>query len=553
MKKWVMLGCFLLAALLGYRLASPKPSIPTKLSLHLDPDREAPLLEAKPFAFVIHAYQAAPWCEKMLRTIFEQEYEPFRILFFDDGSQDGTFEKVQAFVIENHQEERVILIRNPEPLGPVACLYRAVDALLPEEIVIPIEAKDWLMHPKVLQRLNRAYQNQDVWMTAASPMLYPSYALSQDSLSKSGPMPASAFLSFYAGLFQKVRLSDLLSEGCFVKARDAYLDPMLQMASGRVRIFQEPLFMENCAKCIREVCSKPISSYAALQSLSPHSFENQATDIVLFSFDRPMQLYACLESIYRYMGDHGQISVICRASSPPFRACYQKVIEAFPQVRFLFQSSKPTKDFKPLLLDAVFHCSSRFILFGVDDQIVTDYVDLKQCMEMMDRTGAYGFYLRLGSHITYSFQLSKEQTVPKSINLGQGIFAWNLTSGYTDWEFPNNVDMTLYRKEDIADLLKNMRYKNPNSFEFGWAKKGIQGMKTGLYFAHSKVVNIPLNVMSVTNNPYMKGFPVEELLATFEKGWKIDIDPLYRIDNLSPHIEYHPQFIFRECGSLDGG
>jgi len=538
----------LLAVLFGYWMGgapTAKKEIVLKQQPAPDPNKDFPITEYKSFAIVVYSYKEAAWCVRALRSIFEQDYDHFRVLFFDDGSQDGTFEKVKSFVIENNQDHRVILIQNQQRLGPVACTHRAIDKLLDKEIVIPIDAKDWLAHPRVLSRLNAVYQNPDVWLNASSPMLYPSYEMAP-ALERLAENPPSLIpISFYAGLFKQVRLYDLVQEGRFVGGRGAYLSPIIQMSGGHCRIMNEPLFVANLARCCRETASKPLSHYPPLTEFPNSSRTDEKTDIVLFSCDRPMQLYACLESIDRYLSGYEQISVICRSSDKRYCTGYQKVQEAFPEVRFVFQSSDTKRDFKPLLLKTVFDSPSAFVLFGVDDQVVTDFADLKGCMEMMEKTGAYGFYLRLGQQITHSYQCGREQSVPQSVSLGQGIYAWNIHIGHSDWEFPNTLDMTLYRKRDLKTAFEKMRYKTPNSLEFSWGRQFHPEREIGLYFAHSKAVNIPLNIVSPTGNPHMNYLSIAELLSKFEQGLKIDIDSLYRVDNSSPHIEHYPEFVLR--------
>src|SRR6185295_19211173 len=60
------------------------------------PERDFPLTEEKPFALIVYAYKNGKICERTLKSIFEQEYDRFRVIFIDDGSKDGTFEKVQT-------------------------------------------------------------------------------------------------------------------------------------------------------------------------------------------------------------------------------------------------------------------------------------------------------------------------------------------------------------------------------------------------------------------------------------------------------------------------
>ena len=120
-----------------------------------------------------------------------------------------------------------------------------------------------------------------------------------------------------------------------------------------------------------------------------------------------MQLFSALESIRHYLSGYQTLTVLYRVSDQRFDAAYNAVKTAFPQVRYIKQSEKPHKDFKPLLVQAIFDSPSEYIVFGVDDMIVKDFVDLNFCRQMIEKTGAYGFFLRFGRHIQQSYMFQK--------------------------------------------------------------------------------------------------------------------------------------------------
>jgi hypothetical protein len=534
----LFLSFFIGALILGFGLGSgkfppEKKETPKTLS-NIHPEREVTPSEYKSFAIVLSGHNDAFWCERTLRSIFEQEYDYFRLIFIDDGSEDGTFEKVQNFVVENRQEHRVILMKNGEQLGPVACLYRALEQCLDREIVLPLSLHNWLAQPNVLSRLNRAFQNPDVWVSFGTSLQYPSYELVDSTLH-----------CFYGALFKQLSLSDLFEGTAFTQHPAAYLTPILELSGGRVKEIQEPLSFSNQtllkpspslppARPIRE----PLAQFPTPRKEEPK------TDVVIFSFDRPLQLYATLESIQRYLTGYAKLSILYRASDERFAAAYQKLQATFPQVQFVRQGEKPRKDFKPLLLKILFNSPSKYILFGVDDALLKDYVDLHLCRDMMEKTGAYGFYLRFGHHIRHCYQAGSPQEVPPSVPLGGNILAWDIRSAALDWGFANNLDMTLYRKEDLRKQFQDLKYKQPTSLEFGWAQHP-PSQAIGLYFTNSKMLNIPLNILAPTGNPHMNFLSPEELLVKFNQGLKMDIDPLFQIENSSPHHEYIPDFVRR--------
>ena len=274
---------------------------------------------------------------------------------------------------------------------------------------------------------------------------------------------------------------------------------------------------------------------------------SQKADLVIFSYDRPLQLYSLLESLEVYVTGLGHTSVIYRVSNEQFANAYDEVISRFPQIDYLKQGAKPQEDFKPLTLRAAFDAPNDHIIFAVDDIIVKDFVDLSECIELLELTGAYGFYLWLGAHITECYSLNRLQRVPPSVEIAEGIYAWEFNRGECDWRYPHTVDMALYRKKDIEKDFKEMGYANPNFLEGHWGSRvGRILDQRGLYFECSKTVNLPLNrVQNEYRNRHMNFLTPSEMLEVFNAGMKIDIKPLFRIKNKDPHMVYEPIFIER--------
>ncbi len=516
---------------LGFWMGHPSKK---EIRLSVQPEKNFPLVEYKPFVFIVYASNNAFWCERSLRSIFAQEYEHYRVVLVDDASTDGTFEKMRGFVVATGQEGRVILMRNEEKIGPVGSLYRAIDHCLDREIAIPLDAKDWLVHPSQLNSMNELYQNPDVWTVQGGEIAYPSYE------KRMSPQISA----FYAGLFKQIRLPDLFQNGEFIRDKNGYLTPLAKLAGGRLRKTARPLFFVNSASPSPVNPSSLPAHYDPLVQF-PQPKAGHQVDLVLFSYNRPLQLYACLESVSRYVTGVAKLSVLYRADTPAFAAGYEKVARDFPQATFVAQSKQPKKDFKPHVLNLVFGSPNPYVVMGVDDLIVKDFVDLEQCGQLLDRTQGYGVYLRLGKNIHYSYQANREQPVPPSVKVADGVYAWDLSLGLADWRFPNTLDLTVYSKSAIREAFEKMKFQTPNSLEFVWARDYWPKKAVGLYFEQSKVINIPLNVVSRTGNPHMNALSPEELLVKFDEGLKIDVEPFYQLENSSPHLDLMPRFVTR--------
>lgn len=269
-------------------------------------------------------------------------------------------------------------------------------------------------------------------------------------------------------------------------------------------------------------------------------------DLVIFSFDRPLQLYTLLASTDKYFSNLNKTFVLCRASDQAFVDAYQEVNDIFSHVHFVKQGSEPKKDFKPLLLQCFDGSDADYILFAIDDDIVTDYADINTCVSALEDTGAHGFYLRLGMNINYSYIHGKSLTLPPLQEVTKGIYTFRFQDGQASWGYPNNVDMTIFKKSDIESAFKNGRYHSPNTLESIFSRQADRS-KFGLCFEFSKKMNIPLNLVQEDwHNKHEDLFSAQELLDKWREGLTIDFEQCYQIKNSSCFVPYVPTFVQRD-------
>lgn len=285
---------------------------------------------------------------------------------------------------------------------------------------------------------------------------------------------------------------------------------------------------------------KHIKYILFLSLIIPTLFE--AIDLVVFSYNRPMQLYAFLESVEKYISGISSTNIILRASSVKYKDAYQVVQNRFAWANFVYQVNPP-HDFKRLVMEAAFSKeNSNYILFAVDDIIVKDHVNLIYCASLLEKHQTYNLMLRLGKNINYCYSMDINTPVPVAVEVEKGLYKYTVSQGMGDWGYPNNVDMTIYRKKDIYSNLADLDWKNPNQMEGAWAGKADLDQKS-LFFELSKIINIPLNIVGVyKQNRSMQSYSEVELLEKFEQGLRIDIEYFYRIINNSAHVEYEIYF-----------
>ncbi len=129
----------------------------------------------------------------------------------------------------------------------------------------------------------------------------------------------------------------------------ALMLPMLEMAGTHARYLPDILyfynrtnplndhkvnfaFQQECAQAIRD--RKPYQRLSTLPTTPTQAAEK--ADLLIFSYNRPLQLYALLESIEKHMTGTDQLFVLYRAD-PSFQAAYEKLKNRFPKVIWSFQ------------------------------------------------------------------------------------------------------------------------------------------------------------------------------------------------------------------------
>jgi glycosyltransferase involved in cell wall biosynthesis len=529
------------------------------------------VLVQKEFIVVVPSFNNDHYFERNLSSIFSQDYPNYHVIYIDDNSTDNTFSEVSEYIRKNGFEDKVTLIHNATNQKALYNLYRAILGCKNDQIIVLLDGDDWFATNHVLSDLNNYYQNDDMWMSYGQYIRHPDKQIgmctpvTKEFLSSAKmrheKWQYSHLRTFYAGLFKKIRLEDLVEEGKFYTAAWdlAIMFPMMEMAREHVFFTPDILYVYNFETPLNDekirareqqriekaIRAKPV--YKELKEDPRKPFQECAVDLVAFSYNRPMQLYALLESLQKHVTGLRKIGIIYREDDS-FVSGYDLVKKSFPEVVFFKQSNeRPKEDFKPLVLEATFGefgKGASYIVFAVDDMIITDKIDIQKGIKDLQEAHAYGLYYRLGKHIDYCYTQDYVSGVPELIEVGNGSFAWQFKQGSGDWNYPNSVDLVLYNKNDIKQVVEGMKYTFPNNFEGEWSKHA-DANKIGLCYERAKMVNVTMNFVTSFRNRATNSYLVEELNQMFLEGLKIDIDSFFHIMNRAPHTDVDPQFVTR--------
>lgn len=268
--------------------------------------------------------------------------------------------------------------------------------------------------------------------------------------------------------------------------------------------------------------------------------------ILVFSKDRPMQVELLLRSLHIRCQDMKAVdefkTVLYKASTPEIDEMYKTVAKEYPLFDFV-----PETDFKSQVLEQLRF--SKFVMFLVDDTIFIQnftHADLYENLE--DNNALLGISLRLGLNCVHCYAMNQITAAPfGTMEVGEKLY-FNWTMGQLDWGYPLEVSSSIYRTEDIRNLLNGVDFKNPNDLE--WAldiRKNFFKRSRPLLasFKFSRAFSVPANKVNPENRNLSGNDPeysVEALLQKFREGKRICYNKNLAILNFGVHMEYPYEF-----------
>lgn len=264
------------------------------------------------------------------------------------------------------------------------------------------------------------------------------------------------------------------------------------------------------------------------------------TNIIIFSFNRSMQLEALLRSMKKNLSefDSSNISVIWKADKG-YASGYTKVKNLYPSVNFIMEKSG---EFKQQTLECMSESNTEILtMFLVDDIIFKlpfSFMDKPFTdMQYLSNHKYLCVSLRLDPSITHCYATNKSQQPPSTLPL------WNWIGQDGDWGYPMSLDGNVYMTSFIKKMVRSIEFSTPNELEAkldNVARNNSQIMPYAmLCYDRSRLLNVPANrVQQVYQNRSEESFDIKTLNDLFCKENKvIDIRDFVGINNRSCH---HP-------------
>lgn len=266
---------------------------------------------------------------------------------------------------------------------------------------------------------------------------------------------------------------------------------------------------------------------------------NEKLTIIVFSKGRPMQLHAYLESLLKFSDVRQNQIIVLYCETEGIR--YEKVMKQFAEVKWVIEK-KFEEDLKETILEA-----GEYIMFGCDDVVFTHTLSLQKAYDyLQNHEQVFGFSMRLGANITPQ---------PANFSSNDEIFEWKWNCTEQHYNYPWELDCTLYRKSDIEKLIgeEENTIKNPNFFEAMVTPEQRQKRIPRTHMACNKMHGCAIVItVNRVQDTHQNGFDDSMLtdIYSLDKQYNdedntLDIDKIAQMDNHVVHVgaEY---FILRK-------
>lgn len=465
-----------------------------------------------PIVVLICSYNASPWVIRNLDSVRMQNYTNWRIVYFDDASEDGTSNQVRKYLEEHTLIDKCTLITNESRGRKLKNLYTAFHHYITdEEIILQLDGDDWLAHEQVFSLINTIYQEFDVWMTYGNYQNVPEAAyigqelafISDTIVAENNFRSTDMFMqlrTFYGWLAKQIKLADLLSvyvpnfKGNFFPASNdaATMWPMFEMAGAHFAFIEEILYYLNRTnplngfKVDRKLQRKSsaelrrqIPLYTPL--LNPMynhlaQFTSAQADCFILSYNNPEGLEQLHASIKEHAAGIGTIWIFYQADSKDLENAYFALQKRYP-LTFFQQIHKES------IAKFLISHESRIgdhILIACDHVMLNDHINLTLCIQELERTSASAFYFSVG-HTSLN--------IPDQ-HIWDEIYASKFYAAKNAWF--NTLDMTLMRKQDLIKRLKQPHMDQAKTFAHFitlWSEDVSHNLfSAGLFFSQAKVI-----------------------------------------------------------------
>jgi hypothetical protein len=285
---------------------------------------------------------------------------------------------------------------------------------------------------------------------------------------------------------------------------------------------------------------------------------NKLVTNIVFTKNRPLQLHAYLESLYRYFPrELFQTYILYKPEL--FGEEYERLFRVFPLCTIVRET-----DFHGDVLNILAGIETRYILFGIDDVVFFDSVAFDVIDETFKNSAEdiFGFSLRLGRELVDRAR----EPIREDTCSGRTVFAVNWAKSHThNVNYPFELCATVYPTSLVRTIIGSVMNNNPaikrlfaprsllirllggskfarsvlksfgyffspNTFESWncrWCQRNCDCVPNYLYFEKPCASAVQVNMVNVTTDNTFDGsgeHTVQALAESYRRGYRLDID-----------------------------
>lgn len=115
------------------------------------------------FTIIIGSYNNAEWVESNISSITSQDYPYYKVLYFDDASDDGTADKVRSMVKADDKRFEIYDLYKQRKYK--TWFFAHIEPESDNDILVFLDGDDMFSSENVLSYLNTVYNQTNCWMT----------------------------------------------------------------------------------------------------------------------------------------------------------------------------------------------------------------------------------------------------------------------------------------------------------------------------------------------------------------------------------------------------
>lgn len=270
-------------------------------------------------------------------------------------------------------------------------------------------------------------------------------------------------------------------------------------------------------------------------------------DLIIWSKDRAAQLHLLLDSIQQNMTGIFNPYIIYNYSNDEYMKGYDLLFDGRHCPSYIFDGLTIIKEenFRKdtMLIVGNKTSDNDFIAFSTDDTVLTRPAEFRR--GYMDNVSV--FSLRLGFNTTEQDIHAGTTQPPLNVYKDEGTtISWNFGDyhPHNNYGYPFGLDMHVYHREELYNLMKYMNFKNTNELETGLFHKKLCISPRIRSFKQSVAVNIPVNsITQVTRAGEIHSSTTEYLNSEYLKGRRLSLDSLSKEKIVGCHQEIKLEWI----------